>query len=324
MNAAGAPSAVTAASQRFVAAHLERAGAIGDHLAELVADPDAFVSAIRAGMAEIADPAVVEGIHSVTPGLGMVMGVRLPLLEATHKHFRRATKAAPAAQLFEITDRLLSEQAADIRWFGMWNLERLLALDPDRSWELLRRAAAEAAEWISVDTLAHPFGAGILRDSVRWAELDRLVTSTCRWERRLVGSSLATLPHVKLPGARDTSVAIHGLALIGRLMGDPEPDVQKALSWAMRSLAAVDPAAVVAFVETETATAHATGDGYRAWVIRDALPKLPPANQATLRTVLAGIRRRPGAPSTSIAAATAAHSALSGAAAQPVHSTREG
>ena len=48
------------------------------------------------------------------------------------------------------------------------------------------------------------------------------------------------------------------------------------------------------------------GDGHRAWVIRDALPKLDPAVAADLKTRLAGIRKRPGAPSTSTAAATAA------------------
>jgi hypothetical protein len=47
-------------------------------------------------------------------------------------------------------------------------------------------------------------------------------------------------------------------------------------------------------------------DGHRAWVIRDALTKLDPAHAAGLRARLDGLRRRPGAPSTSAAAATAA------------------
>jgi hypothetical protein len=41
-------------------------------------------------------------------------------------------------------------------------------------------------------------------------------------------------------------------------------------------------------------------------VIRDTLPKLPPATAADLRARLDGIRRRPGAPNTSRAAETAA------------------
>jgi hypothetical protein len=94
--------------------------------------------------------------------------------------------------------------------------------------------------------------------------------------------------------------------LIGQLIGDDEPDVQKALSWALRSLIVVDPDAVAAFARDETETAHETGDGHRAWVIRDTLPKLDAATAADVRARLDGIRRRPGAPSTSRAAATAA------------------
>ena len=319
-----APSATTAASNAFVVAHRDTAIAVGDRLAELVSDPDAFVVAVRAGLAQLADPAVVDGIHSVAPGLRTVLGVRLPLLEAAHRQFRRSTKHASTAHVLDVTDRLLREEAADVRWFGMWNLERLLATDPERTWQLMRRSARAASEWISVDTLAHPYGAGILREPRRWVELEQLVYSQSRWERRLVGSTLATMPHVKLVGARDRPVATSGLTLIGQLIGDNEADVQKALSWALRTLADLDSQAVVAFLEEETAMAHDTDDGSRAWVIRDSLSKIPADTAERLRARLEGLKRRPGAPSTSRAAAAAAQFATTGAASRPVYGPREG
>ena len=50
----------------------------------------------------------------------------------------------------------------------------------------------------------------------------------------------------------------------------------------------------------QSVLAAATGDGHRAWVIRDALPAQPHATVAApIRTRLAGIAQRPGAPSTS-------------------------
>jgi hypothetical protein len=101
-------------------------------------------------------------------------------------------------------------------------------------------------------------------------------------------------------------VAAHGLDVIGTLIGDAEPDVQKALSWALRSLTLGDPAAVSAFCREQAARAAGADDGARAWVIRDTLEKLEPAEAADLRARLAGIRRRPNAPSTSTAAETAA------------------
>ena len=92
-----------------------------------------------------------------------------------------------------------------------------------------------------------------------------------RWERRLVGSTIATMPFVDRRRGREPDVADHGLRLIADLIGDAEPDVQKALSWALRSMTLVDQAAVAAFVTDEAETARATADGHRAWVVRDTL-----------------------------------------------------
>jgi 3-methyladenine DNA glycosylase AlkD len=201
---------------------------------------------------------------------------------------------------------LLHGKQRELRWFGMWNLGRLLPAQPERTWQLLRQAAAQADEWISVDTLAHPCAEGILRDSGRWAELERLLRSPSRWERRLVGSTVATLPHVRaIPGDHRPVIIDRGLTILGQLMGDSEPDVQKALSWALRNLAQRDVEATTRFLEAETRTARAGADGHRAWVIRDSLSKLPAPTAARLRSELDGIRRRPGAPSTSRAAAAA-------------------
>jgi 3-methyladenine DNA glycosylase AlkD len=305
-------SATTAAANRFVAEHSARATAVGDRLADLVMDPDAFVSAINAGLAGIADPVAVDGMRFVAPGIGPVVGVRQPLLQAVYKAFKRGTKRTSTALLLDIAGRLLREEPRELWWFAIWNLERLLPTDPERTWQLLRVAARSADEWITVDTLAHPYGAGVLRDSRRWAELDQLVYSPSRWERRLVGSTLATMSHFRTLGGRDPQVVQRGLALIGRLIGDAEPDVQKALSWALRSFADTDRPATLAFVEAEALTAQSTHDGHRAWVIRDTMVKLPADAATRLRESLDGVRRRPGAHSTSAAAATAAEFASAG------------
>ena len=127
--------------------------------------------------------------------------------------------------------------------------------EPERTWQLLRRGSREAGDWITVDTLAHPFGTRHPAEPYRWAELEQLVFSPSRWERRLVGSTIATMPFVDRRRGREPDVADHGLGLIGDLIGDAEPDVQKALAWALRSLTVVDQAAVAAFVTDEAETA---------------------------------------------------------------------
>ena len=299
-------SETTARAVAFVAERREEAEQLGHALADLVHDPDGFARELEAGFAHLADPEYLEGERRIAPGLGPVLGVRWPLNAAVARGFRAEIRGVSPSALLFIADRLYRSTPLELRWFAFGILEQLVKDEPERTWQLLRRGSREAGDWITVDTLAHPYGRGILLEPYRWAELEKLVFSPSRWERRLVGSTVATMPFIDRRRGRDPEVADHGLGLIGDLMGDAEPDVQKALGWALRSLTVVNEAAVAAFVTNEAETARATADGHRAWVVRDTLHKLPAATAADLRARLDGIRRRPGAPSTSRAAETAA------------------
>ena len=299
-------SEVTARAVAFVAERRDPAEALGTSLAELTNDPDAFAAALRRGLADLADPDYLAGQQRVAPGIGAVHGVRWPLLAAIQRGFRNATRDDRPTTLLFLADRLFHEVELEARWFAFGLLERTLATEAERTWQLLRRAAREAGDWITVDSLAHPYAKGIAAEPYRWAELEQLVYSPSRWERRLVGSTIATMTHVDRRRGRDPDVAVHALPLLGQLIGDAEPDVQKALSWAYRSLTVVDPGATEAALRAETDRAASTADGHRAWVIRDTLSKLDPATADDLRDRLAGIRRHADAPSTSAAADTIA------------------
>ena len=283
-------SEVTARAVAFVAARRDRAEALGAALAEETADPDAFAHGLRAAFEELADPEYVAGQQRVAPGLGSVHGVRWPLMAAVQRGFRDATRHDSATSLLFLADRLFHEPELEARWFAFGILERTLAAETERTWQLMRRAAREAADWITVDSLAHPYGKGVLAEPYRWAELELLVYSQSRWERRLVGSTVATMTNVDRKRGRDVSVAARGLPLLASLMGDAEPDVQKALSWAYRSLLAVDRDATVGALQDQADRAARDADGHRAWVIRDTLAKLDPDTADELRTRLAGIR----------------------------------
>jgi 3-methyladenine DNA glycosylase AlkD len=299
-------SATTERAQAFVAAHLAAADAVGRSAGALTEDPEAAAAALEAGLGTLADEEYRQGQQFVAPGLGPVLGVRSPLLAAAGRSFRAAARDESPARLLLVADRLLRAEPLELRWFAFSLLDHLVRVEPERAWQLLRRAAREAADWITVDTLAHAVGRGILLEPYRWAELEQLVYAPSRWERRLVGSTIATIPFIDRRRGREPVTVERGLPLLGELIGDAEPDVQKALSWALRSLALVDREAVERFAHRETATAVATDDGHRAWVVRDALPKLDPTVGAALRARLERIRRRPGTPSTSRASTTAA------------------
>ena len=299
-------SPVTERATALVAERRPIAEALGRDLAEHVNDPAAFAATLRDGLRGLSDPEYLEGQRRIAPGIGALFGVRWPLIEAVKRGFRESTRRERTGGWLFIADRLLREEELEPRWFAFGLLERLIPDDPERTWQLLRRAAREAGDWITVDSLAHPVGKGILAESYRWAELEQLVYSPSRWERRLIGSTIATAPFIDHRLGRQPDIARHGLDLIGQLLGDDEPDVQKALAWALRSLTLVDRGAVAAFCELESIRAAEDSDGHRAWVIRDALAKLDPSAADPIRARLEGIRRRAGAPSTSAAAAAAA------------------
>lgn len=295
----GAPAGETAGVRET---KLARAAAHGLAVAELVQDPTAFASRLREAYADLAEAQYRHGQEFVAPGIGLTHGVRLPYQAALRRALLKATRTDSPAVLVLVADRLLREPELEARWLAMAILERTVLTDPERSWQLLRRAAADASDWITVDTLAHPVGKGILNQPHRWEELEQLTISPSRWERRLVGSTIATIPFVDRRAGRAPEVAATALPLLALLMGDREPDVQKALAWAYRSMTLVDLDATTEALRIETDAAVAGDDGHRAWVIRDAAAKLDPEVGAGLKDRLAGIRRRPNSPSTSPAA----------------------
>ena len=243
----------------------------------------------------------------MAPGIGAVLGVRLPLITAVNRGFRGATRHDRATALLDVADRAACarKRSSSAGWRSTSSHARSRR-SRSAPGSAFARPPPEADDWITVDSLAHVAGRGILAEAYRWAELEQLVYSPSRWERRLVGSTIATIPYVNRRTGRQPGVAAHALPIIAELIGDAEPDVQKALSWALRSMSFVDEAATIAFLRREAATARDTDDGHRAWVVRDTLEKLPAATAEELRATVDGIRRRPGAPSTSRAAAAAA------------------
>ena len=301
------PSPITQRAIDLVAERRPVAEELGRDLAGFVQDPDTFAIRLALGLQGLADPEYQEGQRRIAPGIGAVYGVRWPLLAAVQRGFRVTTRRDRiGAQHLAVAERLFHEPELEHHWFAFGLLERLVVVDPERSWQLLRRAAREAGDWITVDSLAHPFGRGILTEPYRWAELEQLVYGPSRWERRLVGSTIATIPFVDRRLGRTPAVAAHAFPILRETIGDAEPDVQKALAWALRALVLVDRPGVTRFLDEEATTAARTADGHRAWVIRDALIKLDPAIAMGIRAKLDGIRRKAGAGSTSRAAETAA------------------
>jgi 3-methyladenine DNA glycosylase AlkD len=300
-------SEVTKRARVFVAEHLDEARGLGQTLADLIDEPEEFVATLRDGLQRLADPEYAVGQLHVIPNSGPVFGVRNPLMAAIARQLRQPLRESSSSSALWLADRLSTESERELVLFSHVALKRSLVDDPERSWQLMRRLAHQAAEWVSVDELAGLYAQGILQEPFRWAELEQLVYSSDRWERRLVGSTVATLPYELPKHRRATLQRTPGLMLIKSLIGEAEPDVQKALSWALRSWNEVDQPGVAQLLRDEARTARATDDGHRAWVLRDALtwPGTHKTLAGEIRGTLEGVRRKPGGPSTSEASAVA-------------------
>jgi len=290
-----------------VAEHTAEAQGLGQALAQLVDEPDEFVVVLRDGLARLADPAYANEQERVAPGSGAIFGVRNPLMSAIARQVRAELRRSTSSTALYLAERLVSEPEREIVLFSHVPLARALPDDPERTWQIMRRLARAANNWIAVDELAELYAKGVLLEQFRWAELEQLVYSGDKWERRLVGATIARLPFELPKDLRPQLAGTISLMLIKSLIGDAEMDVQKALSWALRSWNEVDQRAVEDFLIEETKDAKRTNDGHRAWVLRDALtwPGTDPRIANDVRQSLEGIRRTPNTPSTSAASAVA-------------------
>lgn len=298
-----------ARADAFVSTHLDEAASLGRRLSALVDEPAAFLAALRDGLTSLADPEYSNMAERASPGTRARYPVRGPLLDAIRKPLAAALGEGSTIPALQLAQHLIGADDRDLRLFALPCLRRALSEDPEQTWQLLRRMGHGAGDWIEVNSLADLWARGVLAERFRWAELEQLLYSELTFERRLVGATLATIPHRVAVSKREQlrpDAVMRALEMIRQLMGDDEVMVQKALSWALREWSRVDAAAASDLLRAEAVIAVEHRDGARAWVIRDSLSQQPPDFAASVRQRLTGLRRDRRAPSTSIAAVQAA------------------
>ena len=196
-------------------------------------------------------------MHHVAPGIGPVLGVRQPLLHAVSRRPARRDPPRPHRRaLLDVAGHLVREPPLELHWLAFGLLERTIAERPGA------HLAARAGGGPDGRELDHAWTP--LRTSRR-AGSSPSRTAGRSWSssstRRRAGSAASPAPpsppsrtRTGPPAAPPRSPAAAS-RIVGDLIGDPEPDVQKALSWALRSLAVVDLPATAAFLRAEARTA---------------------------------------------------------------------
>ncbi len=186
---------------------------------------------------------------------------------------RAATRRDRPASLLDVAGHLVRDPLLELHWIAYGLLERTIARGARAH---LAAGAGRGPVGRELDLRGHPGARRGPRESSPSRTAGRSWSSSST--RRRAGSDASPAPPIADDPARRTGppaapprLSVAASAIVDDLIGDPEPDVQKALSWALRTLASVDLAATAAFLRAETRTARATDDGYRAWVIRDTL-----------------------------------------------------
>ena len=145
-------SEVTSRAVDFVAAHREPAVQLGRELDSLANDPEAFARHLRDGLTRLADPEYLEGQRRVAPGIGPIAGVRWPLIEAVRRGLRQSNRSGQGGPWLDVADRLLRDATLEAHWVAFGLLERAITQDPERAWQLVRRASRNAGDWITHDS----------------------------------------------------------------------------------------------------------------------------------------------------------------------------
>jgi 3-methyladenine DNA glycosylase AlkD len=170
-------------------------------------------------------------------------GVTLPFIRKAAREFRRANKDARPGYVFALASALWGSEYHQEKTLAIKILEEYKdCLDID-AMPMLERMLKEAAGWDHVDGIAiHLAGAVLERDGRAYKYLRRWSMSENFWMRRAALIS-QILPFRHGKGDNDL---FFGFA--GRMLGEKEFFIRKAIGWTLRELSKSDPGAVFDFL----------------------------------------------------------------------------
>jgi len=224
----------------------------------------ALLDEVRALLAAEADAARAAHGECYYPTGMRITGVRTPVLRRVAADLARSVEAPEDA--VGLADDLVESGGFEERTLGYLLLSR-----HRKAFATLRAGDIEALgqgmdNWASVDAFCSLVaGPAWLAGQLGDEDIERWARSSDRWWRR--AALVATTALNKKRAGDGTGDARRTLAICDRLAGDHDDMVVKALSWALRTLANRDPAAVRAFLDEH-------GDTLAALVRREVRHKL--------------------------------------------------
>ena len=223
---------------------------------------------LHAQIQTLADPETAQKLLRVVPG-AKTLGAKVPALRELAKTFR-AEHPLTLPQACDLMDELCASGWREEMLVGTFILGGFGKKVTQIEWGRVLPWIATLNNWETCDQLAsNVTGAMVAANLGLVDELLKLTTSENPWQRRFALSNGAELHHKGRHHPAET------LRICEQLVGDRDPNVRKALGWALKEASQNAPERVFGFLLDHRKVIHASA-------LRDAAEKLSAEQRAQL------------------------------------------
>lgn len=204
--------------------------------------PSEIVEELRIRFAAAGDPEVAAPMKAYMKDQFEVYGIKSPDRRALYKDLMPIARKLEAPLLENLVVLLWDEEMREFQYFGIDLLQKLGKKIPNNFLPILMHLISTRSWWDTVDSIAsNPLGILCRRQPEVLAEMDQWIDHDNIWIRRS-----AILCQLKAKGETDVDRLF---AYCKARMHEKEFFIRKAIGWALRAYAYVDPELVRKFVE---------------------------------------------------------------------------
>ena len=199
-----------------------------------------------------------------------VIGVRVPEIRRLARSMRSDHPDLTVESAAQLLDALCAERVRDEILLGIFTLSQYRRQFSPALWDHVERCVDALDNWETCDQLAiNVVGEMVAREMSLLACLLDWTRSANRWRRRCAVAATTVL------NQKGRTRHAESLRVCDQLMTDEDPDVRKAVAWAIREVAKASEAEAFAFLQRWKRTAHPR-------VIREGSQKLTPEHRAAV------------------------------------------
>jgi 3-methyladenine DNA glycosylase AlkD len=182
------------------------------------------------------DDAYFEAMHTVVPGAGKVLGVRVPQLRALAAQLGKAYRGQETL-LLDLARGCWRRGTREHRLIALFLLAGMKALTPRERWSMAEGFLPDVQDWETCDQLCGALtGQALAEDPAYMDQLEIWAGDPDFWVRRVAIVSTVLLRRSGFEPGLARSLDERTLELCDRLLGDEEKYIRKAVDWALREL----------------------------------------------------------------------------------------